>query len=74
MCLGTKRPSIGHYASCASVVVLALTGVRHLLFTSSILAAKKSLRNFATSEKWPLRDYSVQCLMGFKYTLVRSFA
>lgn len=46
MCLGTKRPSIGHYASCASVVVLALTGVRHLLFTSSILAANLSLRIF----------------------------
>ena len=61
---GTLRPSVGHYALRATVVVLVCTGVKHLLFTSSILAAKKKPQNFATSQKWPPRDCSVQCLMG----------
>ena len=40
-------PSIGHYASRASVVVLAFTGARRpLLLKSSILATNKSLRIF----------------------------
>ena len=41
-----QRPSIGHYLSCASVVVFIFMGVGHLLFKSSILAENKSLGIF----------------------------
>ena len=39
-------PNIGHYASHTSVFVLVFTRARSLLFSSSILATNKSLRNF----------------------------
>lgn len=44
--LSIKGPSIGHYASHASAVVLVLTAARRLLLKSVILAANKSLRSF----------------------------
>ena len=44
--LSIKGPSIGHYVSHASAVVLVLTAARRLLLKSVILAANKSLRSF----------------------------